>query len=303
MTESKVLVSLVLILNLCCSLTIVFLNKWLYTRVHFPNITLTCIHFMITSLGLFICHLIGVFQPKKLPIKPILPLSLTFCGFVVFTNLSLQNNTIGTYQLAKALTTPLIIFIQSKFFGFTFSNSIKATMIPISIGVFMNSYYDIKFNFQGTFFALSGVIVTALYQILVGSKQKELETNSMQLLYYQAPLSSVMLMFIIPFFEPLFGVDGTLNQKWTLEACLLVALSGCVALMVNLTIFWIIGNTSAVTYNMFGHFKFSLTLIGGFLLFADPIQTFQLVGILITLSGIFTYTYLKLKPKIYESKV
>lgn len=286
-----------LLLNLCCSLTIVFLNKWLYSIVKFPNITLTCIHFICTSLGLAVCHAAKIFQPKKLPWAPIIPLSLTFCGFVVFTNLSLQNNTVGTYQLAKALTTPVIIFVQSQFYGVTFTSQIKATMIPIAFGVFLNSYYDIKFNFLGTFFAMSGVFVTAMYQILVGSKQKELETNSMQLLYYQAPLSAFMLMCIIPFFEPLTGEYGTLNKNWDAESLVLVLLSGCVAFLVNLTIFWIIGNTSPVTYNMFGHFKFCLTLLGGYLLFSDPVQALQLVGILITLSGIICYGYLKLNAK------
>jgi len=166
----------------------------------------------------------------------------------------------------------------------------------------MNSYYDIKFNFLGTFFAIAGVLVTAMYQILVGSKQKELGTNSMQLLYYQAPLSSVMLLCIIPFFEPLTGENGTLNQSWSTDSLILVSLSGCVAFLVNLSIFWIIGNTSPVTYNMFGHFKFCLTLLGGYILFNDPVQASQFFGILITLSGIASYTYLKLnKQKIEQT--
>ena len=29
-----------------------------------------------------------------------MPLALSFCGFVVFTNLSLKYNTVGTYQVA-----------------------------------------------------------------------------------------------------------------------------------------------------------------------------------------------------------
>lgn len=39
----------------------------------------------------------------------------------------------------------------------------------------------------------------------------------MQLLYYQAPMSSAMLLFIIPFFEPVFG-EGGIFGPWTLSA-------------------------------------------------------------------------------------
>ena len=34
------------------------------------------------------------------------------------------------------------------------------------LGIFLNSYYDIKFNVKGTVFALIGVVVTSLYQIV-----------------------------------------------------------------------------------------------------------------------------------------
>ena len=118
-----------LALNLCCSISIVFLNKWLYSKMSFPNMTLTCIHFFATSFGLYLCQLCNVFSPKKLPYLQIFPLSVTFCGFVVFTNLSLQHNTVGTYQLAKVLTTPVIIIIQTYFFDTTFSKSIKGTLV------------------------------------------------------------------------------------------------------------------------------------------------------------------------------
>jgi len=38
--------------------------------------------------------------------------------------------------------------------------------VPICIGVFMNSYFDIKFNIVGIMYASTGVFVTALYQVV-----------------------------------------------------------------------------------------------------------------------------------------
>lgn len=91
--------------------------------------SLTLVHFVVTWLGLYLCQRFGVFCPKSLPASKVLLLALSFCGFVVFTNLSLQNNTIGTYQLAKVMTTPVIIFIQTVSYGKTFSLSIKLTLV------------------------------------------------------------------------------------------------------------------------------------------------------------------------------
>ncbi|XP_034258742.1 solute carrier family 35 member E3 isoform X1 [Pantherophis guttatus] len=285
-----------LLVNLAASICIVFLNKWLYVRMGFPNLSLTLVHFAVTWLGLYVCQSLGVFAPKSLRPRQILSLALSFCGFVVFTNLSLQNNTVGTYQLAKAMTTPVIVLIQSVAYGKTFAPRIKLTLIPITLGVFLNSYYDVKFSLLGMIFAALGVIVTSLYQVWVGTKQHELQVNSMQLLYYQAPMSCGMLLCVVPFFEPVFG-EGGIFGPWTVSAVSMVLVSGIIAFMVNLSIYWIIGNTSPVTYNMFGHFKFCITLMGGYLLFKDPLSINQGLGITCTLFGILAYTHFKLSEQ------
>lgn len=118
-----------LLVNLLSSICIVFVNKWIYVHYGFPNMTLTLVHFVVTWLGLHICHKMDVFAPKRLPLRRIVLLALSFCGFVAFTNLSLQNNSIGTYQLAKAMTTPVIILIQTTYYRKTFSTKIKLTLV------------------------------------------------------------------------------------------------------------------------------------------------------------------------------
>ncbi|XP_036050422.1 solute carrier family 35 member E3-like [Onychomys torridus] len=270
--------------NLLVSICIMFLNKWIYVHHGFPNMSLTLVHFVVTWLGLYICQKLDIFAPKSLPLSKLLLLALSFCGFVVFTNLSLQNNTIGTYQLAKAMTTPVML-------------------IPINVGIILNSYYGVKFHSLGMVFTALGVSVTSLYQVWVGAKQHELQVNSMQLLYYQAPMSSAMLPVAVPFFEPVFG-EGGIVGPWSFFALLMVLLSGVIAFMVSLSTYWIIGNTSLVTYNMFGHFKFCITLCGGYILFKDPLSFNQGLGILCTLVGILSYTHFKLsEQEVSKSKL
>ncbi|XP_063404363.1 solute carrier family 35 member E3-like isoform X1 [Mytilus trossulus] len=294
---SNMMIGFGLSMNVCFSITIIMINKWVYVYGKFPNLTLTFIHFVITFLGLFVCRLFKVFKPASLSILQVLPLAMTFCGFVVFTNLSLGTNSVGTYQIIKTMTMPCIMIIQTQFYKKSFSLAIKLTMIPIAIGVFLNSFYDVKFNLLGIIYASLGVFVTSLYQVWVGEKQHEFQVNSMQLLYYQAPLSSAMLFVVIPFVEPdVWSFHGALGE-WPIHVIGMVLLSGVVAFMVNLSIFWVIGNTSAVTYNMVGHLKFCLTVVLGFLLFHDPISMLQLLGILLTLSGVILYTHIKLKEQ------
>ena len=118
-----------LLVNLMSSICIVVLNKWLYTYHHFPNITLTALHFVMTWLGLVGCAAAGLFKPKKLRIMSVVPLAMSFCGFVVFTNLSLESNTVGTYQLMKAMTTPCIVVIHTYFYNKRYSVPVLLTLV------------------------------------------------------------------------------------------------------------------------------------------------------------------------------
>ena len=46
------------------------------------------------------------------------------------------------------------------------SNSLQ---IPVLLGVFLNSYFDVRFNALGLVFATIGVLVTSVYQIVSAS--------------------------------------------------------------------------------------------------------------------------------------
>ena len=144
-----------IIWNLCSSIAIVFSNKWIYTNYKFPNVTLTCIHFFMTYLGLKVCIFLKIFAPKKIPLQEMILLCLSFCGFVVFTNLSLQNNTVGTYQVAKVMTTPAILFIHSVFYGRKYSRKIMLTIVS-ELYLYINKLkqFDIKL-FDKQFFNCS----------------------------------------------------------------------------------------------------------------------------------------------------
>lgn len=137
-----------LIMNVASSITIILINKWIYVHFKFPNITLTCIHFLMTSLGLLVCRIFKLFKPASLTLMQMLPLSITFCGFVVFTNLSLGTNTVGTYQIIKTMTMPCIMIIQTQFYQKSFTSSIKMTMVKIFLHAFRlvkNFTYTVSF--------------------------------------------------------------------------------------------------------------------------------------------------------------
>jgi len=251
---------------------------------------------------LYLSYLLRIFDRKHIPFGEVLLLSITFTGSVIFPNFSLQHNSIGTYQLAKTLITPLVMIIHTNFYDKQYSAKMKFTNIPIILGVLVNSYFDLSFTHQGVIYAGLGVAVTAVYQILVQAKQKEYGISSMQLLFYQAPVSTIMLLILIPFLEPPYGDGGILTIEYTREITALVCTTSFVAFFINLTVYWIIGNTSPVAYNMFGHFKFVMTLLFAAFIFKNDISRNQVYGIALTFIGLVMYTKFKLQENALMAK-
>ena len=122
--------------NILASVLTVLTNKWIYVNHGFPNMSLTCLHLIITSLLLHNCLKASIFQFKSLPIKKMLPSSISFCACIVLANMSLQENTVVIFQLFKALTIPCIITIQSYFYGRTFGLNVKLTLVSFASFIF-----------------------------------------------------------------------------------------------------------------------------------------------------------------------
>jgi len=205
-----------------------------------------------------------MFEIKTVPTRAALQLSISFVGFVIFNNLSLNLNSVGFYQLAKVMTTPVIVLLQLSLFGVPLHPKLKLALLPVCIGVVMATVNDVELNFWGTVWAGCGVLSTSMYQLWVKSKQQDLGLNSYQLLYYQAPLSAAMVLGISLLSEPVFGNDGWLTgYVYSPGALAAIAGSAILAFCVNLSIFLVIGRTSPIAYNVLGHFKLCVVLLSG----------------------------------------
>lgn len=281
--------------NFSVSVSVVWLNKFVYLGGFKYNMTMTALHFLVTYLGLETCAVLGFFERKFISLRKVLPISLAFCGFVVFNNLSLEHNLVGVYQLWKVMTTPMIPVIQMLFYGVKFTSIELLALVPVCVGVITATSADLQGNFLGTVFALLGLLSTSLYQIWVKTEQKDLELSAWQLLYLQAPTSCAVLVCLTPLLE---DVRGMVAKQY--EPITLIALAGTavLAFLVNLSIFFVIRFSSPLSYNVLGHTKLVAILLSGFFLFGEEASERKLFGACLTLAGVFCYTYIQLtKPK------
>ena len=285
-------------LNFFTSVSIIWANKLAYNAGFQFATSLTVIHFMFTFFGLTLSIKYKLFEHKPLAILQVLPISIAFCGFVVFNNLSLQTNSIGTYQLFKVLTTPTIVAIQFCAYKTSIPLPHAISLLPVCLGVVLATVTSVDTNLRGSIFGFFGILSTSVYQIWVKTEQSRLNCSSEQLLLYQAPVSAIMLLILMPLVE---DTESLLSFKWiSLESVFWTFLSSILAFLVNLSIFLVIGRTSPVSYNVLGHGKLCIILLSGYLIFGDAYSIKNLIGVLMAICGIVWYTHLKLQPATPE---
>jgi len=74
-----------------------------------------------------------------------------------------------------------------------------------------------------------------------------------------------------------------------------IIISGVLAFTVNLSIFLSLRNVTPVTYQIVGQLKTISILVGSFLLFGQQMETKNLFSMVLTVMGVFYYTYSKLQ--------
>ncbi|OWP02783.1 hypothetical protein B2J93_9057 [Marssonina coronariae] len=281
-------------INMLATIGIVFTNKAIFDDPNFKlmQTSFASFHFVCTGLTLWVVSRpsIGAFVPKRAGVVEMLPLAFSMCLNVVLPNLSLAFSTVTVYQLCRVLLTPMTAIINYVFYSATIPRNAALALIPVCLGVGITSYYDTKpaasdtvqtTSITGVVFALSGVLASSAYTVLIGAYHKKLQMSSSQLLLNQAPISSVMLMFAVPVVDriPVFG--DVPQYRW-----MMILMSGGFAALINISQFFIIAGSGPVSSTVVGHLK-TVSIVGiGWALSGRGFTDKSALGISMAISGI-----------------
>lgn len=209
-------------------------------------------------------------------------------------NLSLAHNSIGFYQLSKLMCILVTIAMEYLFYGKFPSSTSLAAVAVIAMGVAAVSAADVTVDPTGLSLAVAAVFTTSIGQIFCLHYQKELECDSIQLLYSTCPLVTLGLLRAVPMFH---DTEAVINASISPQLLFHITLSCVCALGINVTN-TILGTTSALTYQVFGHFKTMLILCVGAVLFRTPYNGRLLGGTLVALAGVIGYTASKRRARV-----
>jgi solute carrier family 35 protein E3 len=101
------------------------------------------------------------------------------------------------------MTTPCVALLQFIFLGKTISGLTVAALAAVCIGVGLTNTGSgaAGMTALGASIAIAAFTVTAFYQVWIGKKMKDFAVSSPQLLLNQAPISVLLLAFMVPFFD------------------------------------------------------------------------------------------------------
>ncbi|GIL81247.1 hypothetical protein Vretimale_1165 [Volvox reticuliferus] len=283
--------------NVSTSVVIIFVIKSLMSVYRFKYATtVSGLHFVCCAWAVWGLEKAGMIEPADMPLRTSLMFALVGAMSVGFANLSLLLNSVGFYQMAKLLMSPFVAAVEMLWLKKRFPAPALACIVVVLTGVGIVTVSDVTVNGPGLAMAALFIVMGGSQQILCGHLQNVLQLQSHQLMSNTSFLQGMILMIVGPF------VDKLASSKWVLEwevsvpGVEMLALSCLLAVAVNGTQYLVLGRFSATSFQVLGHAKTLLVLIGGWLLFDDPINPRKALGMALAFLGMIGYGYFASRP-------
>ena len=302
---SRVYVGQLCVGSVAASTGLIIINKSVMQLYGFRYVLcLTTCHFLFTTVLLEGMKRAGAFEPKALPTADVHRLALGAFGSIASMNLSLATNSIGVYQMGKLSCIPYMVLYQSLFLGAHFTAETKAALGVVVLGMATAVVTDMQLNALGCVYSLLSVLTTSHFQTWQSTKQREHQCNPIQIQYATAMPTAGYFGASALLFDGLLAADGGFfGFAYTWRVVGLILLTCFFAIAVN-TLSYVrrqhlvsarvaalslahalplrqalIGQTSAVTYQVVGHAKTCMVLLFGFVVFGYDLHAKNLFGI------------------------
>ncbi|KAI2472072.1 integral membrane protein [Annulohypoxylon bovei var. microspora] len=292
-----------IIVNTLATIGIVFTNKAIFSEpsLKLAQLTFAAFHFFMTWLLLFTLSRprFAFFNSRRIPLREIIPLSVSMSLNVILPNLSLAFSTVTFYQVARILLTPTVATMDFVLYKSILPRSAIIALVPACLGVGMVSYYDslptedisVKTTSGlGVIYAFSGIFASSLYTVWIKSYQRKLQVSSMQLLFNQAPVSALLLLYVIPFVDTFPTWTEVPVGRW-----FMILMSGVFASLINLSQFFIVGHTGPVSSTVVGHLKTCLIVALGWATSGRSVGDKAVIGVFVAIGGIIMYSTVMLR--------
>jgi solute carrier family 35, member E3 len=289
-------VLMILWFSLSCSIAI--LNKLIFLRLEFVfPVTLTAYHMLAQSAqAYFVLRFTRLVDTEwtKLPAdvyrRSILPVASILCVEVMLNNMGLRYIPVSFVQTLRSLTPLCAAFFARLLLKKRLSSRGLLSLIPITIGVSLSTYEELSFHMGGFLATIFSCFLTAgklalTSQLMIGVEKIDPVTA----LLYMCSVGFVIaspIAFLLEGRELVHWID---SNGMSSRPSFIVLSSAIFAFALNLSIFFLLRRTSAVTVAVAGNFKVAITVLLSVVVFKNPLSHLGWVGCAIALSGCASY--------------
>lgn len=279
------------------SALVILYNKWMLTSFKFDYpIALTMWHMAFCSGLAFSLVKLGFVEPvsisRDMYLRAIVPIGALFAGTLWLGNAAYIFLSVSFIQMLKALM-PVAVFLVGCTLGTEhYSGPTLLNMLIVSGGVAIASLGELNFVTVGVVLQLLSIMAEStrltLVQILL--QRKGIKLNPVSTLYYVAPCCFAFLC--IPFVSielpRIMRAENINLNPWVFVS------NATAAFALNMSVFLLIGKTSALTMNVAGVVKDWLLIGMSALIFHSPVTQLNLFGYSIAFVAVCIYNYRKL---------
>lgn len=201
----------------------------------------------------------------------ILPMALCFAFSLVFGNMAYKYISLAYIQMIKAFT-PVPLLLLSFASGLEKPSLVLfCIVLVVSAGVTLSSMGELRFSMFGFLVQLSAVFADCFRMVLLNLMLKDLQLDSLSLLYYTNPPSAVMIFIGFLFFEaPTFDM-----AVFSPALTVMLLLNGLLAFSLNIAVIYLVANTSVMVMSVSGPLKDIMIVIISVMVFEAPISVMQ----------------------------
>ncbi|GAO16270.1 uncharacterized protein UV8b_08208 [Ustilaginoidea virens] len=278
------------------SSSVILFNKWVLDTLNFRYpVILTTYHLtfatVVTQLMARFTSLLdgrkSVKMTGRVYLRAVVPIGIFFSLSLICGNLTYLYLSVAFIQMLKA-TTPVAVLIASWTLGVTQPNLRQFLNVSaIVVGVIIASMGEINFVLVGVLYQIGGVIFEALRLTMVQRllSSADFKMDPLVSLYYFAPVCAVMNGVVALLWEvPKVSMADVYNV-----GLFTFFLNGLCAFMLNVSVVFLIGKTSAVVLTLCGVLKDIMLVVASMAIWGTPVTGLQFFGYTIALGGMVYY--------------
>lgn len=286
----------VLTCNFFAAIIVISLNKRAFKHFPYPA-ALTSLHYFVSWAGVTILNWAGVFAAQPVPAEQ----SRTFWWLVLFwslgnalSNVSLDRNSVGFYQLTKLMITPSIVAFDAFVYSRRATPPQALALVLSCLGVGLVSVNDVQFHALGAMFATGATFAAGAQKVLNSHVQQIGGLTSLQVMHNAFPAMSLLSLMYVPLLDR--KLHRLLEFEWLDdgEAWLWMASSALAAFCATWSATAIFGRISALAHVLLGQVKTCSVLLVGWLVYDAEQTAGGLGGAALALTSITVYSLSKL---------